>query len=148
MKLHDIVREAAETIRQIEILTGVPVVEMDKGRIWNGLDNSLTRSKAAVRVTCNGFTPKIQGDTAGDGIVGTTMLSVSIFKAYDEDRFNPAERTVLEMAQAIAKSLHCAIAEGMDAPLYFKRITPIAETVKDERDTITCDVEFETTTSL
>ena len=149
MKIQEIISEAADTIRGIEYLAGVPVIEMDNGDVAKELELKVAKSKVAVLVGWNGFTPQIQGATAPGGLFGSTTVVVSVFERPVVNRSNQGAPTLLNMAQEIAKELHNAIAEGMDAPLHLKRITPISELAQDkDSSVVTCDVEFETKTSL
>jgi len=149
MKVNDIVRETAETLREIPYLANVPVIEESKGDVSKTLEIKVAKSKVAVLVGWNGFTPKIQGDTALNGLVGSTTIVISIFEKPVVNRVSENAPLILDMAQTIANELHNCASEGMDAPLFLKRITPISE-LRMDKDTsvVTCDVEFETTTSL
>jgi len=149
MKVQDIVRETAETIREIEYLAGVPVIETDKGDVSKELELKVAKSKVAVLVGWNGFTPQIQGATAPGELFGATTIVVSIFEKPVTNRVNASAPTIMNIAQEIANALHGAAADGMDSPLFIKRITPISELVQDkDSSVVTCDVEFETKTSL
>lgn len=149
MDIQTIIEEAADTIRQIESLAGVPVIEIDKGNVSKELEIKVAQAKVAITVGWNGFTPVIQGETAPGGLFGSTTIVVSIFEKPIVNRVSTAAPTLMNMAQAIARELHNAIAEGMSAPLYLKRITPISELAQGKDSSIvTCDVEFETKTSL
>lgn len=149
MDIQDIIRETAETIRLIESLAGVPVIEIDKGNVAKELEIKVAQAKVAITVGWNGFTPTIQGETAPGGLFGSTTIIVSIFEKPIVNRVSTAAPTLMNMAQAIARELHNAIAVGMSAPLYLKRITPISELAQGkDSSVVTCDVEFETKTTL
>lgn len=156
MDIQTIIEETADTIRQIKSLAGVPVIEIDKGNVSKELEIKVAQAKVAITVGWNGFTPTIQGETAPGGLFGSTTIVVSLFEKpivnranATANRANATEPTLMNMAQAIARELHNAIAEGMSAPLYLKRITPISELAQGkDSSVVTCDVEFETKTSL
>lgn len=149
MRIQDIVREAAETLRETEGLSNVPVVELDKGNATKELELKVAKAKVAILVSWNGFTPRIQGETALNQLVGETVIVVSVFERPVVNRVESGAPTVLDIAQTVANVLHNAAAEGMDAPLFLKRITPISELAQSRDSSIvTCDVEFTTTTSL
>lgn len=149
MGIEQIVEEAADTLRNVAALAGVPVIVEAKGDVDRELQAKVARQSACIMVGWNGFTPQIQGETAPDGeLFGTVTVAVSVFEKPVVNRAVGGRPTIMEMAKTVALELHNAIAEGMDAPLYLKRITGISELTSGSEGVVTCDVEFETKTGL
>jgi len=150
MDIKDIVRETAETIREIEYLAGVPVIEEEKGDVSNRLQLGISQKKACVMVGWNGFTPQIQGATAPNGdIFGSVTVVVTVFERPVTNRSNGGGPTIMNMAKEVAKALHGASAEGMDGPMFLKRISSISELGSgSDESVVMCTVEFETKTSI
>lgn len=146
MKIQDIVKEAAETTRGLEMLSGVAVIEEDKGNVATKLQTEIAKTSLCVVVGWNGFTPRIVGATApGESPVGTVSIVASVFERPVVNRRNEAAPRILDVAQAIALLLDNAAADGMDDTLHLKRISHISA-IGD--DTVFCTVEFETTAVL
>lgn len=146
MTIEDIVRDAADTIREIETCLGVTILEEDKGNVLAKLDLAVAQQSLAIVVGWNGFTPQIGGKTAPDGSpFGSVTVIVQIYERPTTNRVNEANPHLLTLAQAVAKALDGAASAGMDDTLHLKKISPVSEIGED---VITCDVEFETKATL
>lgn len=146
MTIQEILKETAETIRGIKYLTGVPVIEMEKGDVGRELDVAMGQQEFAVVVSSNGFTP-IKQDRGVT--IGKLAIVVEIFERPSVNRARKGAPTICTAAQVIAKTLDYSIAKGMDAPLYLKNISPLRELGSGaEGAVVTCDVTFENTTEL
>jgi len=150
MDIETIVSEAAETIRLIPLLADVPVIEENRGDVDGEMKLKMAQQSVCVMVGWSGFTPTIQGPTAPNGeIFGSVTVVVSVFEKPVVNRATPGAPTCQEIAKAVAHELHGASAEGMDAPLFLKKITPVSELGSSpDGSVVTCDVEFETKTSI
>jgi len=150
MDIETIVEEAAETLRLMPMMTDVPVVVENKGDMDDELKLKIAQQSVCVMVGWSGFTPTIQGPTAPNGeIFGSVTLVASVFEKPAVNRSTPGSPTCQDIAKAVAHELHGASAEGMDAPLFLKRITPVSELGSSpDGSVVTCDVEFETKTSI
>lgn len=146
MKIQDIVKEAAETIRELEIAQFFPVIEEDKGNVATELATALGKRSLCVTVGWNGFTARIVGETApGETPFGRVSVVATVFERPVVNRSNDASPRILDIAQELAKALDNAAAEGMDDALHFKKISPISGVGEDS---VFCTVEFETSAVL
>jgi len=147
MTIRDVAAAAVEKLRGCGALTGVPIIEEDVGYLHNKLETEIAKRTVCVVVGWSGFTPIIQGKTAPFGTpFGTVGLVVSVFENPVMNRARAGAPTVCDIAVAVANCLHCAIAKGMAAPFWLKSIGNVFEV--GEKATVTCDVNFETKTSL
>ena len=146
MKIQDIVKETAETIRELDIAQFFPVIEEDKGNVATELQAALGKRSLCVTVGWNGFTARIVGETApGEMPFGKVSVVATVFERPVVNRSKDANPRILDIAQAIAKGLDNAAAEGMDDVLHFKKISPISGVGEDS---VFCTVEFETSAVL
>ena len=112
MKIHEIVRDAADTIREIGILSRVAVIEEDKGNVATELESAVGRTNFAVVVGWDGFTPRIVGETAPhETPFGSVTIVATIFEKPVVNRANPSAPRILQAAQEIAKALDGAASE-------------------------------------
>lgn len=146
MNIDDIIRDAADTIRQIPALSSVEVFEEDKGDIAQELERAIAQQAFSVTVGWNGFTPQIGGPTAPHATpFGTVKIVVAVFEMPAVNRAGDGTPRLLGAAKEIAKALDGAASEGMDETLHLRAISPIQQL---DRGVITCDVEFETKATL
>lgn len=142
--IEDIIREAAETLRELPELFDIPVIEEDKGDVYNTLATSLAKTNVALVIGYNGFTPTIQGQTAPEDLIGSTSIVVSIFEKPVVNRAKLDHKTLFDLARIVANTLHNAASAGMYSPLFLKSISPITELAQSGSAVVSCDVEFET----
>lgn len=146
MNIDDIIRDAADTVRQIPALSSVEVFEEDKGDIAQEIDRAIAQQSFCVTVGWNGFTPQIGGQTAPhETPFGTVKIVVSVFESPVVNRTDERAPRLLGAAKEIAKALDGAASEGMDETLHLSAISQIQQL---DRGVITCDVEFETKATL
>lgn len=146
MNIDDIIRDAADTIRQIPALSSASVLEEDKGDIAKKLETSVAQQAFCVTVGWNGFTPQIGGPTAPrETPFGTARIVVAVFEKPVVNRSREGTTRLLGAAREIAKALDGAASEGMDDTLHLRAISQIQQL---DRGVITCDVEFETKATL
>lgn len=150
MPIEDIIRETVETISLVPSLAGIPVIEESKGDVDKELQLKVAKSKVCIMVGWSGFTPVVQGATAPNGgLFGSVTVVVSVFEKPVVNRSTAGTPSVFEIAKTVAMELHGASADGMDAPLFLRKITPVSELGSgSDGSVVTCDVEFETKTSL
>lgn len=147
MKIHEIVRDAADTIREIGILSRVAVIEEDKGNVATELESAVGRTNFAVVVGWDGFTPRIVGETAPhETPFGSVTIVATIFEKPVVNRANPSAPRILQAAQEIAKALDGAASEDMDDVMHLRRISPVSEV--ERSGVVMCTVEFETKATL
>lgn len=147
MKLQSIVAEAAETLRGLELLAGVPVIEEDKGNVATELETAIGKTSLCVVVGWNGFKPRIVGSTAPrETPFGDIAVVVSVFERPVVNRRNPTAPRLLDIAQVTAKALDGASAEGMDDAMHLERISHV-EAIGNG-DVVMCRVEFKTAGTL
>ena len=147
MKVQKIVEEAADTLRGLELLAQVPVIEEDKGNVATELETAIGKTSLCVVVGWNGFKPRIVGETApGETPFGDITVVVSVFERPVVNRRNAAAPRLLDIAQETAKTLDDASAEGMDDAMHLMRISPV--TGIGGGDVVMCTVEFRTAGSL
>lgn len=146
MTIDTLVKNTADTIREIEICRTLPVLEEDKGNILAKLEEEIAKGSLAIVVGWNGFTPRIGGATAPKELpLGSVTIVVQIYERPVINRANVASPHLLTLAQEIAKALDGVASEDMDDTLHLKKISPVSEIGED---VITCDVEFETKATL
>lgn len=150
MKIQDIVSEAAETLRGLDMLAHVPVIEEDKGDVATKLQAAIGKTSLCVLVGWDGFAPVVQRGTAPNGrIFGTSKIVVTVFERPVVNRRNAASPRLLDVAQEVARALQGASSEGMDAPLFLNGITQISELGSgSDGSVVMAGVEFVAKTSL
>lgn len=147
MKVQTIVTAAVETLRGLELLAGVPVIEEDKGNIATELETAIGKTSLCVVVGWNGFKPRIVGDTAPkETPFGDITVVVSVFERPVVNRKNAASPRLLDIAQESAKALDGASAEGMDDAMHLTLISHV-EAIGNG-DVVVCTVEFRTAGTL
>ena len=134
MDIDEIVRETADTIRQLPTFSGTQVLEMDVGNVFSAIEDEVAKTYRCVLVRWNGFKPKKQGKGS---LIGNASIVAHVYETPDVSRAKEGSPHLLDMAAAIARALHGASAEGMSVPLFVDDITPV-----EERDNgmITCAV--------
>ena len=85
-----------------------------------------------------------------NSVIGSATIVVSVFEKPVINRADEEHETIKALSRKIGKALAWCQAEGMAAPLYLRRITPISLfRVEGDQDAIvTRDVEFSTTAEL
>lgn len=147
MKVQKIVEEAADTLRGLELLAQVPVIEEDKGNVATELETAIGKTSLCVVVGWNGFKPRIVGETApGETPFGDITVVVSVFERPVVNRKNAASPRLLDIAQEAAKALDGASAEGMDDAMHLTLISHV-EAIGNG-DVVMCTVEFKTAGTL
>ena len=134
MDIDEIVRETADTVRNLPVLSGTAVLEMDVGDVVSAIGNEIAKTTRCVLVRWNGFKPTKQGNGS---LIGNASIVAHVYETPDVSRAKEGSPHLLDMAAAIAHALHGASAEGMSVPLFVDDITPV-----EERDDgmITCAV--------
>lgn len=143
MNLNTLVERAAEAVAKIPYLAGMPVIVEEKGDTANRLNVAIGKTKFAVVVGWNGFE---SGANSSRTVYGKARIVVSVYEQPVVNRRVNGARTLLNAAQEIAKALNLFTAEGGNAPLVFRKITPVAEL--GDGKTVACDVELETESTL
>lgn len=143
MNLQTLIERTAEEVGKIPYLTGAPVITEEKGDTSNELAVKLAKTKFAVIVGWNGFTSDANSSRV---IYGTPKIVVSVYEMPVVNRRNAGAPTLLNAAQEIAKALNLFSSDGGNAPLVFRRISPVQEL--GDGKTIACDVEFDTKSTL
>jgi len=145
MKLNDIVHEAAVFLGKVKYLSGVPVIEEERGDVEKEVDIKIAQQQTAIIVGWSEFIPVKQ---SADVIVGDTQIVVSVFENITNNRATEGSPTIGNIALAVAKALTYAKADGMECPLFLKEITKISELGEQGGGTVTCDVVFKTKAEL
>lgn len=143
MNLNTLVERAAKRVEEIPYLSGIPVIVEEKGDTANRLQVGIAKTKFAVIVGWNGFE---SGANSSRTVYGKARLVVSVYEQPVVNRKSEGVPTLLNAAQEIAKELNLFTAEGGNAPIVFRKITPISEL--GDGKTVACDVEFETESTL
>jgi len=149
MDIATVISETVETIRMIPAIGDFLVVG-DNGYLDEEQKMMIRQRSVYAKVWCNGFVPHIQGPTAPDeDLIGDVSIVVSVYEKPSVNRKSIGSQTCMDIARVIAKELNGASEEGMDAPMFLRRITPISELGSSPDGTaVTCDVEFETKSSI
>ncbi len=146
MKIETLTKDAADTLRELDICKTIDVIEEDVGDVVTKLQAAIAKTSLCVVVGWDGFTPKIGGPTSPrERPLGKASVVVSVFENPITNRVNQASPRLLAIAQAAAVALDGAASEGMSDTLHLKVITKVQELNKT---TITCDVVFETEVNL
>lgn len=141
MKLKEIIHETAEAVKTIKYLSGVPVIEEEKGDLTAERQKKIGQSKVCVQVGWNGAEPVKQ---SADVILADVNIVVSVFEKPAVNRKAANAPTICNMAQEIANALTYMQAEGMNCPLFLKRISNISEVDGGNGGTVVCFVVFST----
>lgn len=152
MNINEILEETAETLRGFDWMEGIPVIVEEKADPDNQTEMEIAQQSLCVVVAENGFEPTVQTPDAGNPtlVIGKVTIVVSVFEKPVINRADKDAMTLKALSRKIADALAWAKAEGMAAPLYLRRITPISLfRVEGDQDAIvTRDVEFSTTAEL
>lgn len=152
MNINQILEETAETLRGFEWLEDVPVIVEEKADPDNKTEMEIAQQSLCIVVAENGFDPIVQAPDTADpnSVIGEATIVVSVFEKPVINRADEEHETIKALSRKIGKTLAWCQAEGMAAPLYLRRITPISlfRVEGDQDAIITRDVEFTTTAEL
>ena len=152
MNINEILHETAETLRSFDWMEGIPVIVEEKADPDNMTETEIAQQSLCVVVGEGGFEPTVQApDNDGpNSVIGSATVVVSVFEKPVINRADEEHETIKALSRKIGKSLAWCQAEGMAAPLFLRRITPISLfRVEGDQDAIvTRDVEFTTTAEL
>ena len=152
MDLNQILQETAETLRGFDWMGGIPVIVEEIGDPDSETEMAIAQQSLCVVVGEGGFEPTVQAADAEDpnSVIGRAVVVVSVFEKPVINRADEGAMTIKALSRRIGNELAWCQAEGMAAPLWLRRITPISLfRVEGDQDAIvTRDVEFTTTTEL
>lgn len=152
MNINEILHETAETLRGFDWMEGIPVIVEEKADPDNMTETEIAQQSLCVVVGDGGFEPTVQAPNNDDpnSVIGSATVVVSVFEKPVINRADEEHETIKALSRKIGKSLAWCQAEGMAAPLFLRRITPISLfRVEGDQDAIvTRDVEFTTTAEL
>ena len=152
MNINEILHETAETLRSFDWMEGIPVIVEEKADPDNMTETEIAHQSLCVVVGEGGFEPTVQAPDNDDpnSVIGSATVVVSVFEKPVINRADEEHETIRALSRKIGKSLAWCQAEGMAAPLFLRRITPISLfRVEGDQDAIvTRDVEFTTTAEL
>lgn len=152
MNINEILHETAETLRSFDWMEGIPVIVEEKADPDNMTETEIAQQSLCVVVGEGGFEPTVQAPNNDDpnSVIGSVTVVVSVFEKPVINRADEEHETIKALSRKIGKSLAWCQAEGMAAPLFLRRITPISLfRVEGDQDAIvTRDVEFTTTAEL
>ena len=143
MNIETLVEKTTKAVAAIPYLAGSPVIAEEKGDTANELQVKLGKTNFAVIVGWNGFDADANSSKT---VYGKVNVVASVYERPVVNRRANGAKTLLKAAQEIAKELNLFTAGGMNAPLVFKRITPVQEL--GDGKTVACDVHFETKATL
>lgn len=152
MNINEILHETAETLRGFDWMEGIPVIVEEKADPDNMTETEIAQQSLCVVVGDGGFEPTVQAPNNDDpnSVIGSATVVVSVFEKPVINRADEEHETIKALSRKIGKALAWCQAEGMAAPLFLRRITPISLfRVEGDQDAIvTRDVEFTTTAEL
>lgn len=152
MNINEILHETAETLRSFDWMEGIPVIVEEKADPDNMTETEIAQQSLCVVIGEGGFEPTVQAPDNDDpnSVIGSATVVVSVFEKPVINRADEEHETIKALSRKIGKSLAWCQAEGMAAPLFLRRITPISLfRVEGDQDAIvTRDVEFTTTAEL
>ena len=152
MNINEILHETAETLRSFDWMEGIPVIVEEKADPDNMTETEIAQQSLCVVAGEGGFEPTVQAPDNDDpnSVIGSATVVVSVFEKPVINRADEEHETIKALSRKIGKSLAWCQAEGMAAPLFLRRITPISLfRVEGDQDAIvTRDVEFTTTAEL
>lgn len=152
MNIDQILEETAETLRGFDWMEGIPVIVEEKADPDNMTETAIAQQSLCVVVGEGGFEPTVQepNPQSPNSVIGSATVVVSVFEKPVINRADEEHQTIKALSRKIGKELAWCQAEGMAAPLYLRRITPISLfRVEGDQDAIvTRDVEFTTTAEL
>lgn len=152
MNINEILHETAETLRSFDWMDGIPVIVEEKADPDNMTETEIAQQSLCVVVGEGGFEPTVQAPNNDDpnSVIGSATVVVSVFEKPVINRADEEHETIKAISRKIGKALAWCQAEGMAAPLFLRRITPVSLfRVEGDQDAIvTRDVEFTTTAEL
>lgn len=152
MNINEILHETSETLRSFDWMEGIPVIVEEKADPDNMTETEIAQQSLCVVVGEGGFEPTVQAPNNDDpnSVIGSATVVVSVFEKPVINRADEEHETIKALSRKIGKALAWCQAEGMAAPLFLRRITPISLfRVEGDQDAIvTRDVEFTTTAEL
>jgi hypothetical protein len=152
LNVNQILHEIADTLRGFDWMDGIPVIVEERGDPDNKTELDIAQQSLCVIVGEQTFEPTVQApdDADPNSVIGQATVVISIFEKPVINRADEEHETIKALSRKIGKELAWCQAEGMAAPLYLRRITPISLfRVEGDQDAIvTRDVEFTTTTEL
>ena len=144
MNIENLLKEAADSLRNMDELQATPVIIEDLGDISNKIESEIGKSARCILVGFGGSAPVKQGNV-GDVIVDNVKLVVSVFEKPVVNRRARGVPTLLRMAQAVRRELTGAKTKDMSSVLFYRGISPIAELTGGR---VACDVSFDTKDTL
>lgn len=152
MNIDQILEETAETLRCFDWMEGIPVIVEEKADPDNMTEMEIAQQSLCVVVGEGGFEPTVQAPDNADpnSVIGSATIVVSVFEKPVINRADEEHQTIKALSRKIGKELAWCQAEGMAAPLYLRRITPVSlfRLKGDEDAIVTRDVEMYTTAEL
>ena len=152
MNINQILEETAETLRGFDWMEGIPVIVEEKADPDNMTEMAIAQQSLCVVVGEQTFEPTVQAPDNADpnSVIGQVTVVISIFEKPVINRADEEHETIKALSRKIGKELAWCQAEGMAAPLWLRRISPISlfRVEGDEAAIITRDVEFTTTAEL
>lgn len=144
MNIENLLKEAADSLRNMDELQATPVIIEDLGDVSNKIESEIGKSARCILVGFGGSAPVKQGNV-GDVIVDNVKLVVSVFEKPVVNRRARGVPTLLRMAQAVRRELTGAKTKDMSSVLFYRGISPIAELTGGR---VSCDVSFDTKDTL
>lgn len=144
MNIENLLKEAADSLRNMDELQATPVIIEDLGDVSNKIESEIGKSARCILVGFGGSAPVKQGNV-GDVIVDNVKLVVSVFEKPVVNRRARGVPTLLGMAQAVRRELTGAKTKDMSSVLFYRGISPIAELTGGR---VSCDVSFDTKDTL
>lgn len=152
MNINQILEETAETLRGFDWMEGIPVIVEEKADPDNMNETAIAQQSLCVVVGEGGFEPTVQAPDNSDpnSVIGSATIVVSVFEKPVINRADEDAKRIKDLSRKIGKELAWCQADGMAAPLWLRRITPISlfRVEGDQDAIITRDVEFTTTAEL
>ena len=152
MNINEILHETAETLRSFDWMEGIPVIVEEKADPDNMTETEIAQQSLCVVVGEGGFEPTVQAPDNDDpnSVIGSATVVVSVFEKPVINRADEEHETIKALSRKIGKAIAWCQAEGMAAPLFLRRITPISlfRVEGDQDALVTRDVEFTTTAEL
>lgn len=152
MNINQILEETAETLRGFDWMESIPVIVEEKADPDNMTETEIAQQSLCVVVSEGGFEPTVQAPDNADpnSVIGSATIVVSVFEKPVINRADEDAKRIKDLSRKIGKELAWCQADGMAAPLWLRRITPISlfRVEGDQDAIITRDVEFTTTAEL
>lgn len=152
MNIDQILHETADTLRTFDWMEGIPVIVEERGDPDNKTEMDIAQQSLCVVVSEDGFEPTVQAADQMDpnSVIGTATITVSVFEKPVINRADEDAKRIKALSRRIGKELAWCQAEGMAAPLWLRRISPVTlfRIEGDEDAIVTRDVVFTTKTEL